>query len=330
MTTLVAISTRDAVVMGADSLGTMAKSWIDPDDLAEYFDLSNGCKIRTSSDGKPALNALSQLTTRCQEVVCSHLTHVDKIFSLNPLEMGVMCAGIAYIGDRSVKSLVSEFKAKDSTFKSASANHTLKSVGERLLSFLWSHYSEKYTEGLRPELELMLCGYDKQRYTPGMVRIYVHENQIKGPDHDLCLFLGGQTREIQRLIFGTDAQNKIRLIERSDDLLRRYHSLLTQQLKEEGTKVDLKKPEDFGNELKLFNGWEFQRMQANWSAFSEQSAIECVSFLVNLMINAQKYSVDMPSVGGDVQIAIVKKNSGFSYISKREWCHDGNVVPATD
>src|SRR4030042_608874 len=141
MTTLIAINTRDAVVMGADSLGTTVKSWIDPNDLAKYFDLDNGSKIRVGPDGKPALEELSQITCQCQEVVCSHLTHVDKLFSLNPLKIGVMCAGIAYIGDRSVKSLITEFKQRDKAFKLKTSNYTLKTIGERLLSFLWSHYS---------------------------------------------------------------------------------------------------------------------------------------------------------------------------------------------
>jgi len=53
MTTLIAITTRDAVVMGADSLGTTVKSWIDPNDLAPYFDTDNGSKIKLGPDGKP-------------------------------------------------------------------------------------------------------------------------------------------------------------------------------------------------------------------------------------------------------------------------------------
>ncbi len=330
MTTLVAINTRDAVVIGADSLGTMVRSWIDPKDLSEYFDLTNGSKIRLAPDGRPALADLSQITGHCKEVVCSHLDDVDKLFTLNPLEMGVMCAGIAYIGNRSLKSLIYEFKAKDRAFKSKASNYTLKSIAERLLSFLWGHYAAQYPEGHGPELELMLCGYDKQRYTPGVARIYVHENRVQEPDYDLCLYLGGQTREIQRLLFGTDVDNKIRLISRAEDLLSRYHTALTEQLAKQGVNVTLKKPEEFGNEFKLFNNWDIQRMQANWSAFSEQSAIECVDFLVNVMIRSQKFSTDMQSVGGKVQIAIIKKDSGFTFVTKRQWRHGENLVPAMD
>lgn len=318
MTTLIAINTRDAVVMGSDSLGTMTRSLIDPCDLAEYFDTANS-KIKIGPDGKPLLHELSQITSRCRNLPYNYITHVEKIFSLSPLEMGVMTSGAAAIGDRSVKNLILEFKSKDKVFRSRSSNYTLKSVGERLLGFLWEHYNQQYKEGLRPELELMLCGYDKRKYTPGVVRIYVHENKIHGPDYDLCLFLGGQTREIQRLVFGTDAHNKVRMIKRVNDLLEKYHQLLSQQVEASGIKLKLNMPGEFGDELKLFNGWDLQHLEANWSAFSEQNALECVDYLINVMIRSQQFSIEMPSVGGRAQIAIIKKDSGFSFISKIDW-----------
>lgn len=43
-------------------------------------------------------------------------THMSKLFSLSPLEMGIMRTGIASIGDRTIKSLIEEFKSSDSTF----------------------------------------------------------------------------------------------------------------------------------------------------------------------------------------------------------------------
>jgi len=105
MTTLVAINTRDGVVMGSDSLGTMVKSLVDPGDLTEYFDVSNGAKIRISPDGRPVLGDLSQITARCHEVTCSHLTNVDKIFFPASAGNGCHVRRMAFIGDRSVKSL---------------------------------------------------------------------------------------------------------------------------------------------------------------------------------------------------------------------------------
>lgn len=41
MTTLVALNTRDALVMGCDSLGTVTKRLVNPFDLMNYFDPDN-------------------------------------------------------------------------------------------------------------------------------------------------------------------------------------------------------------------------------------------------------------------------------------------------
>ncbi len=317
--------------MGSDTLGTITRSLLDPRDISEYFETGNGSKLKVDTEGRPLLDELAKIMRRCREVPYNYMTHVEKLFSLAPLEMGMMTAGIAAIGDRTIKNLVAEFKAKDKVFKAKSPNYTLRSVGERMLSFLWGYYIEQYPDAnSRPELEMMLCGYDKHRYTPGVLRLHVHENRLGDSDYDFCLFLGGQTKEIQRLIFGTDVYNKTRLMARGEDLLKRYHALLTEQLAAAGVDFKLKEPEEFGDELKIFHGWNFEGMAANWSAFSEQNAIECIDFLVKLMINAQQFSTQVPSVGGDVQVAVIKKGSGFTMVSRREWRHGGYSVPVCE
>lgn len=331
MTTLVAINTRDAVVMGTDSLGTVTRSLVDPNDLAEYFETGNGSKIKVGPDGKPFLDEMSKIFQRCREVPYNNVANMDKLHSLSPLEMGVMTSGPAALGDRSIKSLIGEFRNTDKVFQSKELNYSLQSIGERLLAFLWGYYHQQYPdERLRPELELILCGYDKEKYTPGVVRIYVNENQIRETDYDYCLILGGQTREIQRLVFGTDAYNKSQLMGRSDSLLNKYHELLSREIEASGLPVTLKRPEEFRDELKLFHGWDFEGLSANWSALSEQNAIECVDFLVKLMIDSQRFSTQIPSVGGEVQIAVITKASGFTFVSKREWRHGDCTVPARE
>jgi len=54
MTVLVALSTKDALVMGCDSLGSTTKPLVDPFDLvAEYFETDDEWKLKTDKDGKP-------------------------------------------------------------------------------------------------------------------------------------------------------------------------------------------------------------------------------------------------------------------------------------
>ena len=101
---------------------------------------------------------------------------------------------------------MAEFKSTEGFIKSTNANYTLSSVGNKLLRFLWQYYHREYPdERRRPELELMLGGYNKRRHTPGIMRIHVHKNRKEKPDYDFGVFFGAQMKEIQRLIL-----NKIR------------------------------------------------------------------------------------------------------------------------
>ncbi len=331
MTTLVAVNTRDAVVMGSDSLGTVTRQFVDPQELSEYFEMSNGCKLKVGGNGLPLLDDWGKILYRTVEIPYKHYNNIDKLFSLSPLEMGIMASGIATIGERTIKNLVSELRTTEGFAKLKSTDYTLKSVGQTMLDFLWHLYAEQYpNKNNRPELQLMLCGYDKNRFTPGVLRIYVHENRLAEADYDFCIFFGGITREIQRVVFGVDAPSKVRLMERNESILKKYHELMTEQLRASGVNIDLKTPEEFGDELKLFHGWNLEGLVANCGAFSEQTAIECIDFLVNVMIKSQQFSMQVPSVGGDVQIAVVKKYSGFNYVSRREWHHGASSVPMSD
>jgi hypothetical protein len=331
MTTLVAINTRDSIIMGADSYGTVTRQILDPNDLAEYFETGKGHQLKLGPEGKPLLRDWSNILNKAQNIPSNNYEHVEKIFSLAPLEMGVMSSGVAALGDRSLTSLFREFSSSKEAHELKNTAYTLFNVGERLLIFLWEHYSRIFAdEPSRPDLELMLCGYDKGKFTPGMVRIHVQDYKVFVPDYDFCVFFGGITKEIQRLVFGTDMYNKMRLIDRSKEVLNRYYELLLKQLEANGNKTELAKPEDFGDELDLFHNWRLEGLTSNWSSFSDQTAIDCIDFLINIMIRSQQFSTQIPSVGGDVQIALVKKNSGFHYISKREWRHGEHTMPIFD
>lgn len=327
MTTLVALNTIDSLVMGSDSLGTTTKKMVDPFDLANYFDSEGGWHIKIGADGIPLLRTFSEIYDKAEDVPYSHMQHVDKLFSLEPLKMGIMTTGIVAIGDRSIKNLIAEFKTTDSFKNIEKGNYTLRSVARRLLNFIWQHYSQEYSnERNRPILEFMLGGYDKKKYTPGIIRIFASENKLGKTDYDYAIYFGGQFKEIGRLVHGTDYGNRLKLAKRSDEILNKYHQLLCQELEACGNPITLKNPKEFGDELKLFNDWNIEGMDALVAAFSEQNAIECVDFLVNVMIKSQQFSAEMPTVGGEVQVAVIKKLSGFHYISRKVWKHGEHAV----
>ncbi len=315
MTVLIAINTRDAIIMGSDSQGTVTRPLISPEDLSEYFERDNGQRLKAGVDGQPVLDNWAKIACRTKNVPYKTYTCVDKMHSLKPLNMGIMSSGISAIGDRSVKSLLGEFMTTAVFTELSLGDYTLRETAEQLLAFFRQRYLEEFPES-GPDLDLMLCGYDSGRYTAGVARVHVHLGQMSEPDHDFCIFFGGITRELQRLLFGIDAEGKSRLMQRNRSILAKYHELLSEQLRDAGVDIQLKLPEEFGSELKIFHEWRMESLQMNCANYSEKTALEAAEFLINVMIKTQQFSNQVPSTGGNPQIAIIRKHSGFEMVTR--------------
>ncbi len=138
---------------------------------------------------------------------------------------------------------------------------------------------------------------------------------------------GGQYQEIQRIVFGTDGQNQLNILIRSFQILNKYRDLLQEHLQKKGINEKLPDYSKFGDELSFYNNWGLNGFDANWGDFSEQNAIECVNFFVEIMIRSQQFSSSLPTVGGDVHLAIITKDKGFRFVSREEYEHEGYFTP---
>jgi len=329
MTTLVTLQTKDAVVMGCDSLASTTKLLIDPFELLKFFDSKKNYEIKTSNDGKPLLNNFDTIYRKSQQIPFNHMPHVTKLFSLEPLEMGLMITGISSIGNRTIKSLINEFKTEDKAFKKGATNYTVKTVAERLKTFIDGFYQGEYKTTYKPPLELMIGGYSKQKQLSSVYRILIHENNIeftfKG---EFGVSFGGQYQEIQRIVFGTDTLNSLKIIDRFENLINKYKGIAESYLKQKGINENLPVVDDkLKKQLNFFDQWGLDGFDAPWGELSDQNAIECVSFFVEIMINCQQFSARMPTVGGDVHISLINKQEGFKFVSREEYVHEGYSTP---
>jgi len=328
MTVLVALATKDSLVMGCDSLGSVTRPLVDPFDLiSTYFDPKNEFKLRLDQDGNPVLKNFDDIYEKAQIVPFNHMTHVTKLFSLGPLEMGVMVTGIASIGDRTIKSLIIEFKENILNKGLHLGKYTVKCVVEELLIFISNYYEKEYPQW-KPALELMVGGYDKSKQTPNIFRIYVNNNKVEPCfENGFGIAFGGQMQEIQSIVFGIHHANKLKLLQRIDTLFNNYRELLEKNLHDKGIVESLPKPLQCNGDLFVFKDWDFDQFDADWGNFSEQNAIECVNFFVEIMIKSQQFSSSLPTVGGDVHVALITKSDGFRFISREEYEHEGYKTP---
>jgi hypothetical protein len=337
MTTLATLATKDALVMGCDSLGSVTKWMVDPWTLIDnFFDPEQNYKLRIGQDGKPVLQEFNDIYAKSESIPYYHMTHMSKLFSLDPLEMGVMTTGIASIGTRTIKSIIREFKTKETAFdkKQRPKNYTVASIAQKLLNFIMKYYEPEFSKlTYKPVLELMIGGYDKRKHVPDIYRIFVHDNKIGRIFEGAAPFgiaFGGQMDEIQRIVFGTDWQNLQRLKDRANRLLAEYRQSLQDYLKGKGITEELPKDNNLVNKLSSFQDWNLGGFDANLGDFSNQNAIECVSWFVGIMIKSHEFRSHLPMVGGKVHVGLITKDKGFNFISNEEYVHEGHAVLMED
>ena len=317
--------------MGTDSLATVTRRLVDPLDLSEYFDANNEFKIRVDDQGKPILDNLLSIMEQAQSVPYNQLGNVLKLFDLSPFPMGAMFTGVTSIGDRTIGKMLSEFKEREgaSAPGSEQSNYTVRSLGDRLREFLRQYYASIYPQAhMQPELELIIGGYDKLSHLPSLYRIDVREDtivEIFSVESPFGVAFGGQNDWIQRIVFGTDQDNQVRLAQRAQDLLLEYHRLISEAIVNAGITFEVPGPDSWGDELKLFNSWNLNGLDANIADFSEQNAIDCVDFFIEIMIRVQAVSSRLPTVGGDINIAVIRKD-GFRFVSRQEWRHRDHSI----
>ena len=331
-------STKDAVVLGCDSLATTTRQLVNPLALWEYFDEEDGYSLRRGPDGEPVLKDFRQIFDLAQSVPYDHMTDLDKLVSLEPLPMGFMYTGITSIGDRTIKSLVSEFKEKDKAFRTQPSvtNFTVKSIAKRLLDHLAAYYDEGFRdhgEYARPGLEFLLAGYDKNEPLPKVMRV-----NVGSKDQESCsgfgVVFGGMMEEIQRIVHGVDLPGRIELEMRCRWLLTKYQERVRAI---HGPEVELPDVDEFRKQgYRLFGQVDpedeespefvLPALRANWGDFSEQNAIDCVAYFIGIMREAHRFSSKMPTVGGPIHIGLVSKADGFRFLSREEYRHEDHRV----
>lgn len=345
MTTLVALSTKDVIVMGCDSLGTVSRVMINPEDLLQYFDLDRDGKLKTDENGKPLLsNFWEHIYSQKKDIPDSHMTHVDKLFDLDN-RVGVMISGIISIGDRTLKSIIQEFTFSPTTilkhFKQAFTTSysiydaSVHDIAQQLADKIQRYYKQEYPGVYKPEIELLVAGWDPTDNRPKIYRINFPSGSIKLElNGSYGISFGGQYQEIARLVHGTDLQNMNMIEERYASLLRRF----VDELKKANQNIILPDLDDFLKKFHIFGlenpddtsssqYWRLEGFKTDIGNFSEQNAINCVYWLVELMVRVQEFSDSMPTVGGDIHVAIIDRKKGFKFVSEESYKLQGHITP---
>ena len=245
MTTIIALASRHAVVMGADSLATQSKQMVEASRLYEYFEPGDEWKLRLGGDGAPLLKNVWDVTSKAEHVPFNQSLHVNKLFKIGELPVGAMFTGVSSLGNRPIRSIVSEFVDQLERDAVPASDYKVKALARQLLDLLGSYYDKVYEDSRlsRPDLELLVAGYDHDQTFPTVVRMNVQTRQLRHTylPGQFGVSFGGQMDWIQRIVHGTDGANLSRLAERSWNLLEQYRQSLIEHVRPHGL-ADLPAP----------------------------------------------------------------------------------------
>lgn len=326
MTTIVALAARDFIAVGSDSLATTSAALVDPLQVSNnFFDTAGNLAV--DANGKPLLKHASQLWGLASLRPINQLPSVTKVFPLEPYAAAALFAGVARIGDVSTKNVIEQFK--DTSSFRAKASYTSQQLAEMLRDFIKTIYESEITDAqLRPAMEVLVAGYSAAHRQPEIYRLlfgwdwarkqFQADVNAEVPRGKYNVVFGGQYDVIQRVVNGIDVHSWLNLKARCREVLEIYRDKIQADLTAHGHPLSVIPPDPNDSELDLFSK-KFGGVTgifADVSDLSEQAGIDFVRFLIMTMIKAQEFSSSMPTVGGEIHLAVITKKSGFQWVTK--------------
>lgn len=176
---------------------------------------------------------------------------------------------------------------------------------------------------------MLVSGYSRQYREPEIWSIRFEEDGTKDVANLVSrgrhtVIFGGQRDVISRVVNGFDGPTMYNYFAEVNRIANEYKDHIQDHLADKGITIDLPSWQDC--KISVSDDWA-NGITADLSQFTEQSAIDLVDFLVTLMVKAQAFSNRLPTVGGEVHVAMITKQDGFRWISEEKFTYRGRDIP---
>lgn len=180
-------------------------------------------------------------------------------------------------------------------------------------------------------MEIIVSGYSDRHNKPEIAKIIfktdgtvdINPSCKRG---EYKIVFGGQYNIIERIVHGIDYDAFLNYSNLLDKILTMYHTSIKELLNSNNASISVPKPQEIDSVVALMKERFWSGVGFSLANFSEQAAIDFVEFLVQVMIKSQQFSSRLPTVGGNIHMAIITKSGGFRWLSKEEYEFQGNSV----
>lgn len=214
----------------------------------------------------------------------------EKLYPLEEYPIGILSWGVGSIGNRSIKSLISEF-GNELAPASEIDEYRVEKIAEDLFNFLRQRHLQ---ERVRSSLGIIIGGYSTHAFFPEeYIFVIPGDEGIRTvfPDLNGKPVFGsiwkGVTKPITRVLYGFDP-DVIRILKANQQLS-----------KQEKTQLE-------GLQYYITSG-----------DMPLQDGIDLVKFLVGMVVGITRFSIGAPTCGGHIDIAVVTRE-GFKWVTRKE------------
>jgi len=318
MTFIASVVAKKGVAIIADSLVTSSLP------ILHYNRFLDHLKTKPKSEGGDISLNPSEVESLFKFEPYYTKDYEEKLFKLNKYT-AITTTGIAEINDKKIIDIVQSFVNSKSDLENQSIP-----IEQRI-----SDFSEFVTKEIREHLtkyeEIGRCIFIITFYETTISKTHIFKTTLKENDRQSLEnpnFLYLKTiKEADWIKVVCDGQNKL-----SDNVLygigKPLYEIFPDLISNIIDKLQLPEgsiPPDFIDQLmndeyfsKIFYG-DVELL--NLSELSLQQAVDLASLLMRLEVDFQKYTRNVPTVGGLIKLAIIDHDNGFNFIS------GDNVIP---
>jgi hypothetical protein len=313
MTFIASVVAKNGVAIIADSLVTTSKPVIELSDFKEYIDSKQtpeGEKINI--DFNEILNLFRTKPSHTRD-------YEEKLFKYDTYT-AVTTAGYAVINGKKIEKLIGELVARNQQDTQAYQGKSLEEkvkdfcrfftdqakenintwgrIGET--NFIFTHYSKEERKSIIYKIEL--CVASKANLSDEsfeFVKYYLQDEQSR-------VVFDGQNRISERILFG-DRATIPGIVSKVINQVTADHNITVDNPTAYFQSVVEKSGilgEDFFDDMKVYQ----------LTPLSIQQAVDLACLLMRIEMDFQKYTKNIPTVGGVIKLAIVD-DMGFRFIS---------------
>ncbi|MCP3752308.1 hypothetical protein [Pseudomonas sp. SBB6] len=330
MTINIAVATRDAIILGCDSLSSVVET--------AAFPLRNGMGFARDVQGNEMVDAEGRRLIpvgHVRSVVTNVYGGVSKMFSLyenDGFSVAAVTAGKATLCGLTVAEWAKRFCYS----KRGEQFTRVEEVANQFLAFIRIQWEtdvdfENTDPSLRnflPPLQFIVAGHCPDDHVGRVFKLDVTAPSCIDtfPDGDQCgATWAGQSDFVERLLLGVDHGVRHSVQLQFDKTIQDATTEALTTMVESLTKSGVNIPEGFEMDFPGVSrapSWESAQTDIQFSDLSTQYAIEFVELLVNTQSGMQRFGSGIPTVGGRTHIGVLRRGEGFRMLNEPELTHN--------